>query len=196
MNCKPVFGRLTVLYVNGATAMCQCSCGSAPKLIRFASLKSGNTESCGCLAKERQSEAGKKSAKHGQTGAPEYRTWQQMRARCASPENKDFKRYGGLGIRVCEEWESSFATFLRDMGPKPSAAHSIDRRDNALGYSPSNCRWATPTEQTRNRRIAVNVTLDGITKPLVVWCGERGINYFTAHRKLRREGRTPSEVFA
>jgi len=75
-----------------------------------------------------------------------------MRDRCRNPNNQRFADYGGRGIRVCDRWAESFANFIADMGPKPTPQHSLDRKDNDLGYSPENCRWATDTEQSRNRR--------------------------------------------
>lgn len=117
-----------------------------------------------------------------------------MRGRCERPEDKDFAKYGGRGIQVCAEWSESFIAFYRDMGPRP-AGTSIERIDNEGHYCKENCRWATPTEQTRNRRNALNVEIEGETKPLTEWCKQTGVNYFTAHRKLRREGKTPKQVF-
>jgi hypothetical protein len=198
MNCKPlnaVYGRLTVLYRDGTTHVyAACSCGSPPKRYWVRALRSGNTQSCGCLARERQSAVGVASATHGMTKSSEYKTWAQMRKRCADPSDKSFANYGGRGIKVCERW-AAFENFYADMGPRPSPKHTLDRRDNDGDYSPDNCRWATKTEQTRNRRNAITVTLRGQTKPLMVWCEELGFNYYKAHRKLRREGQSAEQVF-
>lgn len=89
---------------------------------------------------------------HASSRSPEYRAWDGMRQRCLNPKSSRYATYGGAGITVCERW-SSFETFLADMGekPEPKSAYSLDRRDGALGYSPSNCRWATASEQQRNR---------------------------------------------
>lgn len=89
--------------------------------------------------------------RHGASKLPEYRTWINMRQRCNYSKGKDFKHYGARGIKVCERWDV-FENFLKDMGPRPSKLHSIDRINNELGYSPDNCRWATMTDQNNNRR--------------------------------------------
>lgn len=88
--------------------------------------------------------------RHGGKGSPEYRNWQAMKTRCNDVSDP---LYGGRGIQVCERWRNSFAAFLSDMGRRPSSSHSIDRFPNTSGnYEPGNCRWATPTEQAKNRR--------------------------------------------
>ena len=86
---------------------------------------------------------------------PEYTAWRNMKARCYKKSNKDFKNYGGRGICVCDEWLNSYQTFLKDMGRRPSSEHSIDRIDNDGDYKPSNCRWATHTEQNRNKGTSI-----------------------------------------
>lgn len=84
--------------------------------------------------------------------------WRSLKQRCFNPRDKDYKYYGGRGITVCARWcdgehgKSGFQCFVEDMGPKPSAAHSIDRIDSNGNYESGNCRWATASEQNRNRR--------------------------------------------
>ncbi|MBC6714724.1 hypothetical protein H9Q09_00810 [Aurantimonas sp. DM33-3] len=94
----------------------------------------------------------------GRVDSPEYRAFTAMKNRCLNKRQARYRDYGGCGITVCDRWLrgsdglTGFECFLLDMGSKPSPEHSLDRRENALGYSPENCRWATRVEQARNTR--------------------------------------------
>lgn len=108
----------------------------------------------------------------------EWLAWFSMINRCHSPKDKAYKNYGGRGIYVCERWRGldGFANFLHDMGHRPSKDLSLDRKDNDQGYSPENCRWATRTEQARNRRSNRLLTIDGDTAPVATWAERSGIS--------------------
>ncbi len=87
----------------------------------------------------------------GGTYTPEYLSWRAMKGRCLYPKAKGFARYGARGIIVCPRWIKSFDRFLRDVGPRPSPLHTLDRIDGSGPYCRTNCRWATPGEQRVNR---------------------------------------------
>ena len=92
-----------------------------------------------------------------------YFIWGGIKARCGRKTHKDYPRYGGRGIQVCSRWlgKDGYKHFCEDMGPRPDKTYSIDRINNSLGYSPENCRWATPKEQVLNQRNTVWVEYEG-----------------------------------
>lgn len=148
--CGQVFGSWTVIKRvypnknNDSAWECSCACGRV-RVIARGSLVKGRSKSCGCSSV--------RPAKHGMHNTPEYFAWQQLKKRCLNEQDKDYPEYGGRGIRVCNEWVSSFQSFFADMGPRPSSIHSIDRIDVDGDYEPSNCRWATAKQQMNNRRL-------------------------------------------
>lgn len=117
---------------------------------------------------------------------PLANTWYMMKGRCYNRANKSYKDYGGRGITICPKWFNSFKAFANDMGERPSPTHQMDRIDNNGNYCKENCRWATRSEQARNRRYNVDVT--GVYKHSngkhwIVYVGEKYIGLFLDYDK-------------
>lgn len=125
---------------------CLCDCGNET-IVTAGALATGNTKSCGC----RQIEA---RIKHGGTGKGSYNTWRAMIRRCNNPQDKDYPRYGGRGVSVCDRW-LDYENFVADMG-EPNGDETLDRIDVYGNYSAENCRWAGVSTQNRNVRVRAN----------------------------------------
>ena len=153
---------------------CQCDCGVSHES-RSSSLRSGSTNSCGCIRRERL-------RTHGQSKTTaEYFIWKSMRQRCKPVGGH--RNYGARGIRVCERW-TDFEIFIQDMGSRPSVSHTLERRDNDGPYSPENCVWATRVVQAQNTRRSI-VEFRGRKQSRKQWAKELGICYFTLRWRLR-----------
>lgn len=143
----------------------------------------GYVRSCGCAKKARF-----KAKSYGNDDF--YHTWKGMMQRCYNDKNTNFKRYGALGISVCDDWHDAgtFIKWAKDTIGQKSCDMSLDRIDNAKGYSPENCKWSTRTEQTRNRRNTVFWTINGIKKPLGEWCDIYKMDYNVANARHKKMG--------
>lgn len=133
---------------------CLCDCGSA-RAVLGRSLRSGVTQSCGCMNKEINAA----NITHGMSATREYKAWAGMVQRCTNPKHHKWPRYGGRGIRVCDRW-LSFENFYEDMGHRPPGM-TVDRENNDGNYEPTNCRWATAQQQADNKSSNRYVTVNG-----------------------------------
>jgi hypothetical protein len=175
------FGRLKVLYFAGrcrdrlSVWACQCACGNY-SLALTASLRNGNTRSCGCLFREGAAQrARERNTRHGRRFTPEYVVWRNMIDRCHLPTHFAYGNYGARGIQVCPAWRESFTAFFADMGERPSSRHTLDRIDNNGPYEPGNCRWATSKQQAVNRRTNRTITFQGETLTYSQWSQKTGL---------------------
>jgi len=178
------FGNLTVIAKHSSDGRgsfnwaCVCTCGNLC-LSRGKNLASGDRKSCGCTwASVHET--------HGMISTPEYRAWNAMKNRCLNPRIKHYPNYGGRGITVCDHWLNDFLAFYSDMGDRPSVKHSIERKNNNLGYIAHNCKWATDEEQANNRRSSRLVFYKGKTMTIAQWANETGINYHTIYMRINR----------
>jgi hypothetical protein len=180
------FGRLVVLERKGSDIFskalweCKCDCGKTTQTTTSL-LRSGKTKSCGCLVID----SGKARATHGMSRTNDYAIWAGMLDRCYNDKSASYPRYGGRGITVCDAWRESFETFHKDMGPRPSINHSIDRRKNNEGYHPDNCHWTTPIEQSNNRERTLFFEKDGETKSLMQWCTQLNLKYSLIYHRIK-----------
>ena len=163
---------------------CRCDCGNEV-IVHKPNLLRGSTKSCGCWKKET---AGMHSATHRMSNTPEYEVWTGIKKRCLNPKYKEFHLYGGRGIRLCDEWRD-FSVFYKDMGPRPTKNHSIDRKDVNGNYCAENCRWATDLEQSQNTRR--NIIFEYMGKLLSLseiarlsGCNYPSLYHFVARKKL------------
>lgn len=126
-------------------------------------------------------------ARRGTKMAAEYRAWIDMRRRCSVPSCTAYEHYGARGITVCSDWATSFEAFIRDVGLRPSPAHSLDRIEVNGNYEPGNVRWATRVQQRNNMRVG-HITWNGETKTTREWAGELGVRADTLSARIRRWG--------
>ena len=183
------YGRLTLLSFHEkrrrkSFGLFLCLCGKE-HIADFSAVARGAIKSCGCLAIETVIALGRSNATHGMSKTPEFRIWSHMVQRCTNENDKSYQHYGARGITVCAEW-CDFSNFYRDMGPRPSAKHSIDRIDVNGNYEPSNCKWSTDHEQARNKTNTVFVTVDGKNVVLQDAICSSGISRETVKSRVQR----------
>lgn len=191
-----LYGRLLVIdfshrvkYTGGSRMFwkCRCKCGKET-IVLSTHLTSGHTTSCGCYHKERIRIA---NETHGMTSKGtefegEFSCWRSIKTRCLNKRNKNYPRYGGRGIKICDRWlgENGFPNFVSDMGRRPSLDFSVGRKDNDGNYEPDNCRWETDLEQGQNTSRTKLLTHNGKTQCMSEWCRELGLSDSGIHVRL------------
>lgn len=180
------FGRLLVLQRDGCNKhgqikwWCECDCGAC-KHVLGGMLRSGMTQSCGCIKRE---SIAKVNYKHGMKDTPIHRIWWAMMQRCHDKNSQAYPRYGGRGINVCARWQE-FAAFYADMGDRP-AGMSLERINNDGDYEPGNVRWASSKDQANNRRSNRFIEHNGERLTVAQWAAKSGVPMGTLWSRLKR----------
>lgn len=179
------FGRLTVLERGdslgrvGVYWKCKCECGNECTVHGNAIVR-GHTKSCGCLAVE----TSKNAKSHGLSSTKEYKIWKAMRRRCYGKNTENYHRYGGRGVRVCEEW-SEFSNFYKWCGENGyKEGLTIDRIDNDGDYCPENCRWVDKITQGNNKSNNRRILYKGEELTLMQIERRTGIDHRTIGKRL------------
>ena len=191
------FGRLTAIKkVNVASWLCKCDCGKEI-IAPYSNLTSGLQKSCGCWREECKKEFGNSAKKHGGYGTALYKVYCRIKQRCYNPNATAYHRYGGRGIKMCDEWYYSFdafRTWANKNGYNERSGLSIDRIDSNGPYSPENCRFATPQEQSLNRYNTVLCTYNGKEYSSWGFAKAFGITSPTFAYKRLKAGVSPEKV--
>ena len=187
------FGRLVVReYIGskdkGAMWLCDCDCGKE-KIMSSKNILTNKVRSCGCL-KEKGFTKG--DVVKGACGNRLYKVYKSMIHRCYYPNEREYKHYGGKGVRVCNEWLNDFYSFERwalengyDINA-PFGKCTLDRIDVNGNYEPSNCRWVNIKTQLNNTTFNVKITANGKTMTIAEWARELGVNVNTLYSRCRR----------
>ena len=170
--------------------LCRCDCG-ATRSVDGGNLLSGASSSCGCWNQDRR------LTRNGLSNVDGYRTYLGILSRCYNEKDPAFYLYGGSGISICKRWlygeagKSGLQCFLEDVrfDRRPSRNHTLDRKDNAGIYEPSNVRWATKKEQANNRRNTTLVDIDGSVMPIAELARREGIPVETLRKRWKAGAR-------
>lgn len=163
---------------------CICDCGNET-IVRGSNLKSGAVKSCGCLKRISH------STTHNMSKSKIYRIWAGMKNRCYNKNAKPYKRYGGRGVLVCDEWLDSFENFYGwAIASGYEEGLTIERIDNNGNYAPNNCKWIPLGRQASNRSRNKSIKYKGEVHNLAEWCRKLGISYSLVHNRINKLGWT------
>ena len=192
------FGKLIVIKYFGKAKdghsiwQCKCECGNIVN-VSSNSLKNNNTKSCGCLSLKIKKSRNKEKCnfyKHGKTKTRLFNIWHSMKQRCLINTNRNYKLYGGRGIKICNEWlnkENGFINFYNwaiNNGYKDNL--TIDRINNNGDYKPNNCRWVSQKQQSNNRRTNHYITYNGETHTIAEWSDITKIKSSTISKRINK----------
>ena len=184
-----VQGKLTVLNEAGTDKHgnilwdCLCACGT--RCIKPNRALAGGVKSCSTACGV--SDSNKARIKHGGWRTKEYMLWQGIKQRCYNPNSTAYASYGGRGVTMHPTWVDSFEQFLSDVGTAPDGKRvSLDRIDNEGNYEPTNVRWATPKQQSNNRRVTLKAEVDGEVLPLADVARKYGVSYHQVFERFMR----------
>ena len=180
------FGRLTVIGrcnndipQKDSKWYCECQCGNH-LIVQRSNLRSGHTQSCGCLKMD-------SNTTHGKCYTRLWRIWVNIKSRCENPNTPNFSNYGARGISICSEWENDFQAFYDwAMSNGYQENLTIDRIDVNGNYDPLNCRWADQITQGNNKRTNHFLTYNGKTQTIAQWANEMGIKQGTLLSRINR----------
>lgn len=177
--------------------LCRCECGNE-KVVYGDNLRYGYTQSCGCLQKERASEA---NTKHHDVDSRLYNVWSAIKRRCYQEYEPKYDRYGGRGIKMCDQWRDDYGAFMEwalengyDYNAERGAC-TIDRIDNDGDYCPENCRWVSMKVQANNRGCNHKITYKGETHTIAEWSELLGVPYERLQQRINRYGYNVEEAF-
>lgn len=186
------YGRLKVLKLNGLNErkrkiwLCQCDCGQYTTLSTN-ELRTGNTQSCGCLHKEILIKNNKKRAYHSLSRTKLYGVYNKMKARCNHKNHRGYEYYGGKNIKVCEEWSNDFRSFREwALNNGYQEGLTIDRKNLSGNYTPENCRWVTWDKQSINKTNTRFFEYKGKKQTLREWSMELNFNYKVLCNRIHR----------
>lgn len=163
--------------------VCKCDCGNTSLQFPY-QIKGQKVKSCGCVKSKLVVETRKHIKGHktedNRSKHPLYGTWFLMISRCENIKNKRYSEWGGRGIKVCDEWHDfwNFVKWSDSVGGRPKG-YTIDRIDNNGNYEPSNCRWASRSQQQNNTSANVKITYNDETKTIAEWSKITGIKHQT-----------------
>lgn len=191
MGCKRIdltgkkFGKLTAIsydHMRGTRSYwkCACECGGV-RIVGADHLKRGEIVDCGCITRKKKPPL---HVKHGMSNTRLYKIWALMKGRCYNEARKEYPRYGGRGIKVCEEW-MTFGAFMRwAVNSGYSSTLTLDRINNDGDYTPSNCRWITKKEQAFNKSTNRYISYNGQRKTITQWASESNIPYYVLKKRI------------